>query len=81
MRFRRKKGHDDEVLSGDVMPDEGADPSGWALPADANVAAGDDAQEDTVDIAAVEPATAAGWASRLDDHGERTDDDSTTALE
>jgi hypothetical protein len=64
MRFRRKKGQEeDEVVSGDVMP-EASDPSSWAVPADAAVT--EDAQDDTVDLEAVAPATAAGGAGRAD---------------
>lgn len=73
MRFRRKKVEQEEVVSGEVVP-EHADAASWALPADAQ-------QADTVDMDAVAPATAAGGASRPDDHGENTTDDSTTVLE
>lgn len=60
MRFRRKKGDDEEVVSGDVVEEPTEhDPSAWALPADAAVTA-DDQQDDTVDMEAVAPATAAG---------------------
>ena len=52
MRFRKKKGDEEEVVSGEVVS-SGEDPSTWALPADA-------LQDDTVDMDAVAPATAAG---------------------
>lgn len=81
MRFRRKKGDEEEVVSGDVMPEAPVDPSSWTLPVDAAVTAGEEAQDDTLDMEAVAPATAAGGASRADDHGEKTVDDSTTVLE
>src|SRR5688500_17527356 len=75
MRFRRKKGDEEEVVSGDGVPGE----QSWTTPAEA--AAADDVQDDTVDMEAVAPATPAGGAGREDDHGERTNDDSTTTLE
>lgn len=80
MRFRRKK-DDEEVVSGDVVPETSGDPAAWSLPPDA-AAIGDDAIGDTVDMEAVAPATAAGGAARgEDDHGEKTNDESTTILQ
>lgn len=81
MKFGRKKEPEEEVVSGTVVPEQ-TDPAGWALPADAGVAAGAGEQDEPSGAEAVAPATAAGGAARApDDHGERTTDDSTTILE